>query len=274
MIREVTDGPSGVTLYEDEYSKRVRVDDYHGSREDVLRLINTSLPGWTEKLIIKSRTKDLDFFLANTFRKEAFVAGYFAGADMHFVTRYLSSKRRVSTKEEREDAIVQSVLATPLEQDTPVTVTIHIADPIDAPALAELYHSTFRIYPTPVSDPQYIRKTMREGTTYVFVREGKKIVSAASAEINQKYRNAELTDCATAEGHQGKGYMRALLLELEHRLRKQGITCPYTIARSESFGMNKVFHQLGYAFGGRMTKNCMIYSGLEDMNVWHKYSAP
>lgn len=270
MIREVTDGPSGVTLYEDEYSKRVRVDDYYGSREDVLRLINTSLPGWTEKLIIKSRTETLDFFLANHFRKEAFIAGYFAGANMHFVTRYLSSLRKVSTKEEQEDAIVQSVLATPLDQDPPVPVTIHIAGAVDAPALAELYHNTFRIYPTPVGDPEYIRKTMREGTIYVFVRDETRIVSAASAEINQKYRNAELTDCATAEGYQGKGYMRALLLELDHMLRKQGITCPYTIARSESFGMNKVFHQLGYTFGGRMVNNCMIYSGLEDMNVWYK----
>lgn len=270
MIREVTDGPSGVTLYEDEYSKRVRVDDYHGDLGDVLRLINTSLPGWTEKLIVKSRPEDLDFFLANNFRKEAFIAGYFAGADMHFVTRYISAKRKVSTKEEQEDAILKSVLTTPLDQEPPAPVTIHIAEAVDAPALAELYRSTFEIYPTPVGDPEYIRKTMREGTTYVFVREGRKIVSAASAEINQKYRNAELTDCATAEGYQGKGYMRALLLELEHRLRKQGITCPYTIARSESFGMNKVFHQLGYTFGGRMVNNCMIYSGLEDMNVWYK----
>jgi putative beta-lysine N-acetyltransferase len=233
-------------------------------------LISKSLPPWTEKLIVKSRPEDLDFFIANHFRKEAFIAGYFAGSDMHFVTRYLSPQRQISKKEKEEDAIVRSVLAIPVEKDTSIPVTIHVATPADAPALAELYRNTFTVYPTPVGDTEYIRKTMREGTIYVFVRDEERIVSAASAEINQKYRNAELTDCATAEGFQGKGYMRALLLELEHMLRKLGITCPYTIARSESFGMNKAFHQLGYTFGGRMTNNCMIYSGLEDMNVWYK----
>ena len=98
-----------------------------------------------------------------------------------------------------------------------------------------------------------------------------KIVAAASAEINKQYRNAELTDCATAEGFQGKGYMRSLLLELERNLRTQGITCLYTIARAESFGMNKAFHDLGFAYSGRMTNNCFIFSGLEDMNVWYKF---
>lgn len=270
MIREVSDGPSGVRLYEDEYSKRVRVDEYHGDLRDVLHLINTSLPSWVEKLIVKSRPEDLDFFTANNFHKEAFIAGYFAGIDMYFVTQYLSPQRQVSKKEKEEDAIVQSVLAIPVEKDTSIPVTIHVATPADATSLAELYQNTFKVYPTPVGDPHHILKTIQEGTIYVVVRDGTRIVSAASAEINQKYRNAELTDCATADGFQGKGYMRALLLELEHMLRKQRITCPYTIARSESFGMNKAFHQLGYTFGGRMTNNCMIYSGLEDMNVWYK----
>lgn len=266
----MSDGASGVTLYEDEYSTRIRVDDYMGDRIDVLRLINTSLPSWTEKLIVKSRPEDLDFFTANNFRKEAFIAGYFAGSDMYFLTRYLSAQRQVTHKEKQEDEIVRSVLAVPVETETSIPVNIHVATPADAFALADLYRSTFKIYPTPVGDSQHIRKTMQEGTIYVFVRDKYRIVSVASAEINQKYRNAELTDCATAEGYQGKGYMRALLLELELMLRKKGITCPYTIARSESFGMNKAFHQLGYTFGGRMTNNCMIYSGLEDMNVWYK----
>ena len=147
---------------------------------------------------------------------------------------------------------------------------IHFAKPEEAEALAKLYRDSFRVYPTPVNDPAYVKKTIDDGTVYVFIRDGNRIVSAASAEINEKYRNAELTDCATAEDYEGKGYMRALLTELENHLRAREISCCYTIARSASFGMNKVFHQLGYKFGGRMVKNCMIYSGMEDMNVWYK----
>jgi hypothetical protein len=69
---------------------------------------------------------------------------------------------------------------------------------------------------------------------------------------------------------EGKGHMKKLLLLLEQKLRADGITCCYTIARSESFSMNKAFAQLGYTYGGRLVNNCFIYSGLEDMNIWYK----
>ena len=111
---------------------------------------------------------------------------------------------------------------------------------------------------------------MAAGTLYALIRDGHGLMSAASAEVNRKYLNAELTDCASAEEVQGKGYMRMLLTALESTLKSQGIGCFYTIARSESYGMNKVFHQLGYSFGGRMTNNCIIFSGMEDMNVWYR----
>ncbi|MBA4057659.1 MAG: putative beta-lysine N-acetyltransferase, partial [Marivirga sp.] len=142
----------------------------------------------------------------------------------------------------------------------------------DADELALLYSSTFKVYPTPLGDVTHILKTFDEGTKYVVIREQDKIVSVASAEINRRYSNAELTDCATLPGAQGKGYMKKLLTKLEELLMDDHIRCFYTIARAESYSMNKVFHQLNFTYGGRMTNNCFIYSGLEDMNVWYKFS--
>ena len=113
---------------------------------------------------------------------------------------------------------------------------------------------------------------MEEGTRYVLIRNEKKIVSAASAEINLHHSNAELTDCATLPEAEGKGHMKKLLSKLEAVLKKKKIDCLYTIARSESYSMNKAFYQLGYTYGGMMTNNCFIYSGLEDMNVWYKWT--
>ncbi len=272
MTRTLQHESASVTLYEDAYSRRIRVDDYAGSPEKIVPIVDAALPDWTEKLIIKSRPDDVSHFESLGFRKEAFIAGYFAGVDMHFVCRYLNAERGVSMREADEAAILRSVLLLP-QQSTPfATPNIEYAKAADAAGLADLYKTSFRIYPTPVNDPVYLRKTMEDGTVYVCIRDGNRIVSAASAEINLKYKNAELTDCASAEGYNGRGYMRGLLTELENHLLHQGFTCSYTIARSASFGMNKVFHQLGYTYGGRMTKNCMIFSGMEDMNVWYKYS--
>lgn len=272
MIREVTSGSASITAYFDELSLRIRVDDYSGEIHSVFRLIEESLTPWAEKLIVKVRPDDLDFFESHGMRREALVRGYFAGADMQFMVRYLAAERSHSVMEADEASIIRAVLLIPPSISPAPSAHVTFAGLQDAEALAKLYRDSFRIYPTPVGDPLHIRKTMADGTVYVLIRDQSKIISAASAEVNSKYKNAELTDCATAEGYEGKGYMRALLTELERHLRTNGITCLYTIARAASFGMNKVFHQLGYQFGGMMIKNCMIYSGMEDMNVWHKNS--
>lgn len=260
-----------MTAYFDEYSRRIRIDEYYGPITGVVKLVEGEITPWAEKLIIKSRPEDVLAFEKLGYLQEAFIAGYFSGTDMYFLVRYLNKERASSPRLADEEGIVSSVLLTPPQNTPPSTGTVIRASTTDAPALALLYRDSFRVYPTPVNDPDYVKKTMADGTIYVFIRDGNRIVSAASAEINERYHNAELTDCATAEGYEGKGYMRALLTELENQLRKRGITCLYTIARSASFGMNKAFHQLGYQFGGTMVKNCMIYSGMEDMNVWYKF---
>lgn len=270
MIRQLEASGARVTAYEDEYSRRIRVDEYSGTPHDVLGLILDSTRPWTEKLIIKSKPHDVRFFTQNGFAEEATIVGYFSGITMHFLAKYLLASRGQSSKAKTEDDIIRTLLANPPYAESSPLVQVEFAGPSDAEELARLYGALFKVYPTPVSDADHIRLTMKDGTVYVVVRDNGRILSAASAEINQKHHNAELTDCATAAGYEGKGLMRALLLELEKSLRAKGITCLYTIARSESFGMNKVFHQLGYTYGGRMTKNCMIFSGLEDMNVWWK----
>jgi putative beta-lysine N-acetyltransferase len=273
MVSEIKNESAHITIYQDPFSKRLRVDDYSGNIADVMTLINQSLLPWVEKLIIKSRAQDADVFLQKGYRQEAMIKRYFSGTDMHFLCRYFSDVRQKNPKDAEEEKMVRQLLGTAVEAIPESEANLLYASEHDAAELSELYQSSFPIYPTPLGDPGYVRKTILEGTLYVFVREEDKIVSAASAEINRKYYNAELTDCATSEQAMGKGYMRALLRELEKNLHAQGITCPYTIARSESLAMNKVFHHLGYTYGGRMTNNCMIYSGLEDMNVWYKAGA-
>ncbi|MDZ4713923.1 MAG: putative beta-lysine N-acetyltransferase [Cytophagales bacterium] len=261
---------SQLTLYPDPYSRRLRVDDYEGPVNEVVKAIDTARQPWAEKVIIKSRPGDVAAFRECGYEQEAIVSKYFAGTDMHFLARYFAEARRVNEKAKQEDDIIRKLLASTPAGEKSDTSRVLFGGPDDADELAGLYKRVFPVYPTPVGDPHHIRKTMAAGTLYALIRDGHGLMSAASAEVNRKYLNAELTDCASAEEVQGKGYMRMLLTALESTLKSQGIGCFYTIARSESYGMNKVFHQLGYSFGGRMTNNCIIFSGMEDMNVWYR----
>jgi beta-lysine N6-acetyltransferase len=121
-----------------------------------------------------------------------------------------------------------------------------------------------------MNDPEYIQKCIKGDTVfYVYTYEGK-IVSAASAEINRFYHNAEITDCATLPEHRQFGLMKHLIVKLEEELLAQEIYCVYSIARALSFGMNAALHQQGYEYRGRLANNCYIFDKLEDMNMWVK----
>lgn len=270
MTTEIKNESACITIYSDSFNKRIRIDEYSGNVSEVIKLIVQATEPWVEKIIVKARKGELDVLQSAGFHQEAFIKGYFKGADMHFMTRYFSEGRTKNVNHPNELKIIDSLLKEE-RAVAPIECTeVALATEKDAAELTELYATVFQVYPTPIGEPGYVLKTMREGTVYVVIRENNKIVSAASAEIAEKFSNAELTDCATLPQAQGKGHMKKLLLKLEEVLTSRGIHCLYTIARAESYSMNKAFYQLRYTFGGLMTNNCYIYSGLEDMNVWYK----
>lgn len=270
MTKEVTLNKASVSVYTDTFNKRIRIDDYAGDLQEVLNIINSQIATWVEKLIVKSRTEDVPFFMAHGFSCEAFIKGYFSGDNMYFVTMYFAAGREHTGKWHEEQSIIQTLVSEKITPLTPSTGEVKVATISQAFELANLYKEIFKVYPTPLSEEAHIIKTMQQGTVYVYIESDRQIVSAASAELNQKYRNAELTDCATLPSATGKGHIKKLLYYLEQKLISEGITCCYTLARAESLSMNKAFAQLGYTYGGRLVNNCFIYSGIEDMNVWYK----
>ena len=56
--------------------------------------------------------------------------------------------------------------------------------------------------------------------------------------------------------------------ELENELYEKRIYCTYSIARANSFGMNRVLKQMGYHYEGRLTNNCFMEGSYENLNVW------
>jgi beta-lysine N6-acetyltransferase len=258
----------------DLFNERLRVDDYRGSLNSVDRKIQELSTQYAfTKVFIKSRREDLQYLLSRGFMLEGIFQGYFNGSDAYSMAKYFNPERRTSDYWIQEDQILEQVIALPCKLESgelPSVYSMRIAGEQDASMLAHLYSSVFQIYPTPMNDPAYVRKVMQEGTVFYVVETGGTIISAASAEINEMYHNAEMTDCATLPEHRKHGLMRVLIHALENELRKRQIFCAYSLARSLSFGMNAVFHQLGYQYSGRMTKNCKIFDKYEDMSLWVK----
>ncbi|MCV5473123.1 GNAT family N-acetyltransferase, partial [Escherichia coli] len=85
----------------------------------------------------------------------------------------------------------------------------------DAEELATVFGKVFEVYPTPLNEASYVLQTMKEDDTiyYVYEFEGK-IISTASAEMNIKEGNAELTNCAPLPEYRKHGFMKSLLIKL------------------------------------------------------------
>jgi beta-lysine N6-acetyltransferase len=261
-------------VYLDPFNKRIRIDDYRGNTQLVLeKAEELARRHQVEKLIMKARSEDTLHLFEKGLQPEAVVDGYFLGSNAHFFSKFYTVERKKNNHWITEDGMVQSIYQLDSAIDKPFPpkeYELKKADESCAVELSGLYCDVFQIYPTPLHDPEYVKKTMKEGTIYyVFFHQGK-IVSAASAEVNSFYKNAELTDCATLKDHRKYGLMKIILRELEAELRMQGIFCAYSIARSLSFGMNAVLFQLGYKYRGRLMNNCSLYDKLENMNMWVK----
>ena len=112
---------------------------------------------------------------------------------------------------------------------------------------------------------------MEKGTRYFGVSRGGKLIALASAEIDRKGSNAEMTDFATLPDFRGNNLAQLLLKAMEKEMRLTGIQTLYTIARLHSPAMNRTFLKLQYHYAGTLIRNTQIAGRVESMNVYYKH---
>jgi len=208
------------------------------------------------------------------YRTEATIPEFYHGEqEVTFMGKYFVAERA----SEPHPELVRKVLeAARAKQAEAALVALHaglscrrlLAE--DATAMTAVYREVFATYPFPIHDAGYLRETMASHVIYLGIFSGSRLVAIASAELDRKGQNAEMTDFATLPDQRGKGLANHLLAELEKVALQEGITTAYTIARAYSFGMNITFAKNSYEFAGTLTRNTQISGNLESMNVWYK----
>lgn len=263
----------GFQLISDPANERLLMSDYYGEVTEIINFLGKKAEETrSSKVICYIRPVDLEIFLANGFLFEALFKWYYAGEDAYVLCRFYGNERHNVRYAQEENELILQVQQQPIEprKHLPDGFTLRQADLKDASQLSQLYDQCFQIYPTPLKEMSYIEHVMQKGTPfYVVVYDGQ-VVSAASADLNLKQKNAELTDCATLPAYRQYGLMRNLLHILEREMAERGLVSVYSLARALSFGMNKALYQEGYQYTGRLCMNCYIYDKLEDMNLWVK----
>lgn len=264
-----------VKVFFDYYNKRLKIADYDASDYTAMirRLAWLSEANDFDKIFVKAKKDDFQIFLSHGYLMEGVLRYYFEGNDAYVLSRFSSSARASSSDLLEEAKLIEDLIyhsepgdIRSMDQD----INIIRATEEHIPLLAAIYRSVFETYPSPLTNPDYIKSTMDRNLIYRMAVRGDSALAVASADMDSKHSNAEMTDCATVPEAQGKGLMQHLLTYLEQDLKDEGIITAYTLARGMSVGMNRSFFKLGYEFSGRLINNCDIFGHFEDMNIWVK----
>lgn len=260
-------------LFLDHYNQRIRILSYRAERFDALILHVRWLAeaNGFDKIIAMARHDDWQEFLRCGYLLEAVIRYYHRGEDAYVVSKFRSQVRLTSANLMEEILAIERVTAEAAPRPArvlPPGYTLALARTEDIPELIALYQSIFETYPSPLIHESYLRTVFATESVFAVCRTQGRIVAAASAELHPESLAAELTDCATKSEARGVGLMTHLLQLLERELGRRAYVCAYTMARARSYGMNSVFHLMGYTFMGRLVNNCDIFGAYEDMNIW------
>jgi beta-lysine N6-acetyltransferase len=275
MDFEIERDSYSVEVFFDYYNRRLKVVSYEAEDYGAMlkRLAYLAESNDFDKIFLKAGRDDFQQFLSHGYMMEGVLRYYFKGDDAYVLSRFSSAERVQSEQLLEEAQLIEKLIyesGERREHQLPTECRVIRAGIADIPDLVGIYRCVFETYPSPLTNPDYVEATMKRNVIYRLVKHGGQALAAASAEMNHKHSNAEMTDCATIPEAQGRGLVQLLLLELEGDLRAQGICSAYTLARGLSYGMNRAFFRLGYEFSGRLINNCDIFGQFEDMNIWVK----
>jgi putative beta-lysine N-acetyltransferase len=252
------------------YLMKLAAGDYPQIVNELERLAVKN--GYT-KIFCKIPADYVGAFLDAGYGVEAAVPGLFNGrAAGCFIAKYFEADRWVSPIHsllELKGLIAEYPLGTE-RLSLPPDLRFKKPGTEDTGSMAQLYQSVFASYPFPIDQPEYLCRTMRADVEYFGVWKADAPVALASAEMDLKGGNVEMTDFAVLPELRGRQLALFLLQQMETAMRKRGLRTAYTIARLNAPGMNITFHKNGYRFSGTLINNSNICGALESMNVWYK----
>jgi len=235
------------------------------SRENAYTKIFCKVPGWAAPA-----------FFSDGYLMEGYIPKFYREKEAaFFLSKYLNSDRLLGVEyaslNELGKLLRSKISKHKQSKKKGIKGDIKRLDPSHAEEITGIYREVFLSYPFPIHNPGYIIKTMKEDVQYYGIGRKGKLIAVASAEIDHKGRNAEMTDFATLPDYRGNNLSIRLLTRMEKEMKSQGITALYTIARLNSIAMNKTFLKLQYSYAGTLIRNTNIAGKIESMNVYYKH---
>lgn len=263
-----------IKIYVDYTNKRVKIIDLNNiSVKNIKRIIRFSSKEHLGKIICNCDSAYFKIFVEAGFGSEGKIDGYFKGKDAFCMSYFISSDRTVCSNFSKKELLVKQCLNvrdTFIHRSENSKYCIRNANENDIKEMVKLFSTVFSTYPSPIYDEEFLKETMNEKVLYKVAVYDEKIIGIASADMDKKNLNAEITDCATYPDYRGKGIVSNIIYSLELDLIKKGFITLYSLSRAIVPGINIVLSKHNYKYTGRLVNNCNICSTFEDMNIWIK----
>lgn len=227
------------------------------------------------KVFAKIHPSAKDGFIQAGFEQEASIPDFYnSGSPVLFMSLFRNQKRKEYANYSLLSEIIKQSETWQTEARSPQlpsgwkSFECSFDDIVE---MTHIYKEVFPTYPFPIHDPVFIKSTMESGVFYYAIRDNNnQLVALSSADTDSSSFSAEMTDFATRPCARGNHCGLHLLSRMDEEMQIKGIKTAFTIARSASYGMNKIFKQRNYLFSGSLIKNTNICGSLEDMNIWYK----
>lgn len=211
-------------------------------------------------------------FIASGFRLEGMIDGFFKGIDGFYYSYFIDENRNKIKELINKVEISKKIFNMDMEKKNVCNLDYEIrtATKKDIVEIINVFKTVFSSYPTPIYSEKFIEDTMAKDILYKVAIHNNKIISIASADMDNNNLNAEITDCATLPEYRGKGLTYKIIESLEEDLKKIGFITLYSLSRAINPSINTILIRSKYKFRGILINNCHICGGYEDMNIWVK----
>lgn len=261
-------------IYVDYINSRIKIVKFKNiSVENIRKIMHFASMQNLGKIICNCEIKFVKSFAKAGFSLEGKIDGYFKGKDALCMSYFIDSRRKLYRNREEEYSVLMDSLNASnnfAHKNSNFKYLIRNAEENDIKGMIELFSEVFFTYPSPICDADYLKKTMNKKVLYKVAVDNCKIISVASADLDEENLNAEITDCATYPQYRGQGTLSNIISSLELDLRRMGYITLYSLSRAINPSINHVFRKHDYKYRGRLINNCNICGGFENMNIWVK----
>ncbi|AOT08302.1 hypothetical protein [Pseudoalteromonas luteoviolacea] len=242
---------------------RLRENTIESIEQETHKLCNT-------KISYMIHESQLDLFIKKDYQVEACIPCYCDSRSALYIAKYFDNARAKEIGKTEHDSVLDAITSVSNESDIiPSGLSmVRLAQQSDAIDIAKLQFSKACHYATYNQSERAIIDDMQQGSDYLVFEFLNNIVAYVRVTYSSKSAVASISNIVIADHLDTLDVKRDLITHTNSHLTTLGISLIQTQCLSDNFDKNKVLHQAGFNFAGRLINQTYRHGEPVSVNVW------